>query len=61
MTALLKERRIPVSKADLIDAQAFAEWILENPRRIWYVKDYCMINTDIDYVFRYWQTKTEEE
>lgn len=45
----------------LIDATAFAEWILESPGRIWYVKDYCMINTDIDYVFRYWQTETEEE
>lgn len=45
----------------LIDATAFAEWILESPGRIWYVKDYCMINTDIDYIFRYWQTETEEE
>ena len=45
----------------LIDARAFAEWILESPGRIWYVKDYCMINTDIDYVFRCWQTETEEE
>ena len=45
----------------LIDATAFAEWILENPGRVQYVKDWCMINTDIDYIFRYWQTETEEE
>lgn len=36
----------------LIDATAFAEWILESQGRIGYVKDYCMINTDIDYIFR---------
>lgn len=39
----------------LIDAQAFAAWLLECPGRIEYVKDYCMINTDIDYVFQYWK------
>ena len=41
-------------KEGLIDARAFASWLLESPGRIWYVKDYCMLNTDIDYVFRYW-------
>ena len=40
----------------LIDALPFAEWILEQPRRIQYTQDWCMINTDIDYVFRYWET-----
>ena len=39
----------------LIDAKAFAKWILEHPGRIEYVKDWCMINTDIDYIFRYWR------
>ena len=38
----------------LIDAMAFAEWILEHPGRIEYFQDWCMINTQIDYVFRYW-------
>ena len=42
---------------ELIDAMAFAEWILESPGRVLYVQDWCMINTDIDYVFRYWQTE----
>lgn len=39
----------------LIDGRAFAAWLLEEPGRVWYVKDYCMVNTDIDYVFRYWR------
>ena len=37
----------------LIDARAFAEWILSDSRLIKYVQDYCMINTDIDYIFNF--------
>ena len=39
----------------LIDARAFAAWILEHPGRISYIKDWCMLNTGIDYIFRYWR------
>lgn len=39
----------------LIDAKAFAEWILANDDKTQYVKEMQMINTDIDYVFRYWR------
>lgn len=39
----------------LIDARAFAEWLLEDASRIEYFKDMSMINTDIDYIFRYWK------
>lgn len=39
----------------LIDVKAFAMWILEHPGIIQYVQDWCMVNTDIDYVFRYWR------
>lgn len=38
----------------LIDANAFAEWILANENRIQYVQETHMNNTEIDYVFRYW-------
>lgn len=38
----------------LINARDFAAWILEHPGSIEHVKDYCMNNTDIDYIFRYW-------
>ena len=37
----------------LLDAMAFAEWLLENPEQKQYVIDCCMDNTDIDYIFRY--------
>lgn len=37
----------------LIDARAFAEWILSDKGLIGYVQDYCMINTDIDYIFNF--------
>lgn len=39
----------------LIDARAFAEWLLEDAGRIEYFQDMFMINTDIDYIFRYWK------
>lgn len=38
-----------------IDVKAFAQWLLDSPARIGHVKDYCMTNTDIDYIFRYWR------
>lgn len=38
----------------LIDAKSFAEWILGHPGRVQYTQDWCMVNTDIDYIFRYW-------
>ena len=37
----------------LIDAKAFAEWIMDNPDTVKYVQDWCMINTDIDYIFNF--------
>lgn len=37
----------------LIDAKAFAEWILEDEGRIQRIQD-KMVNTQIDYVFRSW-------
>lgn len=40
-------------KDGLIDAKAFCEWILEDNDRIKRVQSY-MVNTQIDYVFRYW-------
>ena len=39
----------------LINARAFAEWILADENRVQYIKDWYMDNTDIDYVFRYWR------
>ena len=40
----------------LIDAKAFAEWILETPGRIEHVKNLCMSSTDIDYIFCFWHS-----
>ena len=40
-------------KDGLIDAKTFCEWILEDNDRIKRVQSY-MVNTQIDYVFRYW-------
>ena len=40
-------------KDGLIDAKAFCEWVLEDNDRIDRVQSY-MVNTQIDYVFRYW-------
>lgn len=37
----------------LIDAHAFAEWILADPDRTLYIKEFKMINTDIDYIFNF--------
>lgn len=37
----------------LIDAMAFADWILADKDRTRYVQDYHMINTDIDYIFNF--------
>ena len=45
---------IPFSD-DLIDANAFAEWILADHERTQCIMDNYMINTDIDYIFRYWR------
>ena len=39
----------------LMSAQNFAEWILEERNRIEYVTDTYMINTDIDYIFHFWE------
>ena len=36
----------------LIDAKKFAEWLLSDHDRTEYFKEWCMINTEIDYVFR---------
>ena len=37
----------------LIDGRAFAEWILADKGRTKYVQDWCMVNTDIDYIFNF--------
>ena len=44
----------------LINAMAFAEWIIGHPEATRHIQDYCMVNTDIDYIFRYWGRKNEE-
>jgi len=42
-------------KEGLINAKAFAEWILEKPERVQYFQEMYLLNTDIDYIFRYWR------
>ena len=32
-----------------------AEWILEKPERVQYFQEMYLINTDVDYIFRYWR------
>lgn len=39
----------------LIDASAFATWILEDPERIQCVQDDYMDNTDIDFIFNFYK------
>ena len=41
-------------KDGLIDAKAFATWILETNDRIEYVQDYCMTPDDAEYIFALW-------
>lgn len=39
----------------LINAKDFAAWVLTSDDIITHVQDFCMVNTDIDYIFRYWR------